>query len=126
MYRKNKPQGLLFGAVALAIMVGAFLSTPLAANEPLDDNPDGLYIDRGPGGLPDRDPGSGGQDDGDQGDSTDPDWFGYTSWNRYTTWGNGRVDLAPAPIAFGPVNAPFVFVANWLLRQVSSQYLRIW
>lgn len=127
MHRKHKPLGLLFGAVALAIMVGAFLSAPIAANEPTDDNPDGLYIDRGTGGPPDHGSGGNGgqQDEGNGGDSTDPDWFGYTSWNQ-VTWDHGRVEIVPAPIVYGPASGPFVFAANWLLQHVSSQYLRIW
>lgn len=123
MYRISKSHGLLFGAVALAIMVGAFYSAPVVANVNDQDNPDGLYVDRGPGGMPDNHGGGQGQNDG--GDSTDPDWFGVTS-GQFTTWNNGRLDLTPTPIVIGPVNSPFVVVANWLLQQVSSQYLRLW
>jgi hypothetical protein len=128
MHRKNKPQGLLFGAVALAILVGAFMSSPIAANQetdPDDGGADGFFVGHGPGGMTDRN-GSGGQEDGDDGDSTDPDWFGFTSWNQYGTWSGQRVEFGPTRVVYDPVNSPFVFAANWLLQQVSSQYLRLW
>lgn len=119
MKRTQTPRGYVFLSVVVALLVGAFLLSPVVmANDLGGDDEDGLFVGGGRGSAGSGDKAGGGQG----GDDTDPDWWTMSIWQRIQASETVESPVIRSVQVVGPLGG---FV-TWLLKEASSQYLSWW
>ena len=102
--------------IALVVLLGVFFLSPPVSASDVSIGKDVIQEDERGGGAGDGKNTMGGEGS-DTGDDTDPDWFGFTSWD-----GTEIVEAKSDPSE----DRSFLQFIGWLLLQASNQYLSFW